>query len=652
MKGKIRKLLSVVVATAMTLSCLSVPAFANSGKDSSGVEHTVGHTEWTEDCMTIDGHVYEVYQIFKGTVSNSTITNVEYGYNGVGTLDTAVDSETLANFKSLDTQGITDSEKASKIWSEWVSTTVIEPYSTHVKAEISKNSNGSYTVAGITEHGYYLIRDKKSSQQGTSDTAYTLYVAKSYENVLTFTPKGSWPTVSKTVSDTANGNGSNSAAIGDTLSYTITAEIPSGFEYYNKYYLKFTDTLSKGLTYKNDVSIKLYLTEETESENAIDVTKYFYKDSSVKSTGETEMVAACSDIKELNNLTSVKPNTITDQSRLVLTYTAVLNENAVVSGGGIAGESGAISTKNAGNTNSVYLTYSNNPNNSGTPSTDLPKENPGKPDEPSDVSVTTEAITNTYTMQLKITKVSASNNATTLSGAVFKLTGATNQVIVVEDRYYPATYAGVDQAIDDGVLSVSKSDNNYNEDYYLTTTNTTRYYKKSHGATTEAGADSYTTTAPTSGAAGYEDATDTTGYFKVTSASTLKGNNQTETSVIGNVDDNGVVTFTGLGTGKYVLSELLAPSGYEKMSDIEFEIAFDSNSNEFKVTKSSATNQISTTNESINGVMSVTITNSIASSLPSTGGIGTTIFYVAGTILVLGAAVALITRRRMKGEVK
>ena len=44
---------------------------------------------------------------------------------------------------------------------------------------------------------------------------------------------------------------------------------------------------------------------------------------------------------------------------------------------------------------------------------------------------------------------------------------------------------------------------------------------------------------------------------------------------------------------------------------------------------------------------SSTVTNNAGSTLPTTGGIGTTIFYVVGAILVVGAGVILITRRRM-----
>ena len=47
------------------------------------------------------------------------------------------------------------------------------------------------------------------------------------------------------------------------------------------------------------------------------------------------------------------------------------------------------------------------------------------------------------------------------------------------------------------------------------------------------------------------------------------------------------------------------------------------------------------------GKVSIIVVNNPGNTLPSTGGIGTTVFYVAGGILVAGAAVLLITRKRM-----
>ena len=47
------------------------------------------------------------------------------------------------------------------------------------------------------------------------------------------------------------------------------------------------------------------------------------------------------------------------------------------------------------------------------------------------------------------------------------------------------------------------------------------------------------------------------------------------------------------------------------------------------------------------GSLTAEIENKEGTALPSTGGIGTTIFYVLGAILVVGAGVVLVTRRRM-----
>ena len=50
------------------------------------------------------------------------------------------------------------------------------------------------------------------------------------------------------------------------------------------------------------------------------------------------------------------------------------------------------------------------------------------------------------------------------------------------------------------------------------------------------------------------------------------------------------------------------------------------------------------------GIFSTNIVNKSGSLLPSTGGIGTTIFYVVGGILVIGAGILLVTKKRMSAR--
>ena len=92
-----------------------------------------------------------------------------------------------------------------------------------------------------------------------------------------------------------------------------------------------------------------------------------------------------------------------------------------------------------------------------------------------------------------------------------------------------------------------------------------------------------------------------------------------------------VAAFTGLANGTYTLVEKTVPAGYNKAADQNFTVA------EHDCT---ATN-LKQTAKAINTAGSV---------LPSTGGIGTTIFYIIGAILVIGAGVVLVTRRRMNAN--
>lgn len=115
----------------------------------------------------------------------------------------------------------------------------------------------------------------------------------------------------------------------------------------------------------------------------------------------------------------------------------------------------------------------------------------------------------------------------------------------------------------------------------------------------------------------------------------------------------GVTTFEFKGTdaGEYVLKETKVPAKYNKAEDLHFTVnaTYDTNSVDPKLTDLSVTGN-NTFNTSItgenDGSATTTIVNKKGSVLPSTGGIGTTIFYVIGGILMVGAGVILVSRRR------
>jgi len=94
------------------------------------------------------------------------------------------------------------------------------------------------------------------------------------------------------------------------------------------------------------------------------------------------------------------------------------------------------------------------------------------------------------------------------------------------------------------------------------------------------------------------------------------------------VPESYTAVFTGLGAGTYTLVESTIPKGYNKAAD-----------QTITVSDSGFT--------TANLEQEATVTNRSGAELPSTGGIGTTIFYIVGGILVIGAGVVMITRRRM-----
>lgn len=121
--------------------------------------------------------------------------------------------------------------------------------------------------------------------------------------------------------------------------------------------------------------------------------------------------------------------------------------------------------------------------------------------------------------------------------------------------------------------------------------------------------------------------------------------------------ENTTFDLSGLDDGLYKLEETKAPAGYNQLAaPIYFKVeATHANStltaltcvetDEEGVTKTG--DDVATFNISIpNGTIATNVVNNQGTTLPSTGGIGTTIFYILGGLLVIGAAVILVARRK------
>ena len=235
-------------------------------------------------------------------------------------------------------------------------------------------SNGKYTAtfAGL-DYGYYVVAVPGATLANTSGQYATL-VSVDRANV-TADIKGDLPTVDKKVQVGSTGKGITDAKIGDTLTFTLTSTIPD-MSAYNTYTFNFKDTLSKGLTFGQVEFVKV----EGVTDPLTVGTDYTV---TTPTASDNTLAVAMKDFKAKQQANAGK--------KITVTYTATLNENAVVGG--------------HGNTNSATIQYSNNPSTDGTGES-----------EPSKVRVFTYGFTVD-----KYTGDSYDDTATRLAGAEFTL---------------------------------------------------------------------------------------------------------------------------------------------------------------------------------------------------------------------------------------
>ena len=570
---KARKLTAVLLSLVMLLA-LVVPASAEN------YSITI-HNDKT-------GHTYEAYQIFAGTVSSDEETNGETGGPMLGdiTWGSGVNGETLlAALKVANAEKYaactTAANVAEALGTETATAADAAAFADiaaqHLTATVAgtataPNDDGNYIIEGLPA-GYYLVKDKDGTLDGTADTA-TDYIVQVLGNV-TMEPKDSdIPTVEKKVYDEefavndeekTYGEGYNDVAdwnIGDRVPFKLIGSIPD-MDAYDTYQYIFHDTISAGLRLDID-SFDVYVAQEKNQDpvalkwNEVPAEKYTLTQT------ENGFTLRIANLKEF-------PYVDEEGRKYILVfYDAELNGNAEI---GLPG-----------NENTAYLEFSNDPNGDGTGRTEDDK-----------VIV--------FTYQLDGTKVDGANHETTLKDAQFVLlNGAETEAAVVVD----GKVTGWVKVHSEAAAGDVKMPETY-EDWVA------RYGDQN---------------------------------VILTSAA------------------DGAFNIAGLDDGTYFLREIQAPNGYNLLEgDVQLVITADTaNGQNWAGAPDLALRDLNMTitvgeagpthvpGDRADGTVGVTVENNQGATLPETGGMGTTLFYIIGGLLVVGAGVLLVVRIRMKAH--
>ena len=609
-------------------------------------------------------HKYDAYQIFSGTLSGTTLSDINWG-TGVSVNATskipertytpagggeAVTVNIYDELKNLDLGTITNpfqkdnANKSAKIAltsAEEVANalTGLDPAFDHkiskefaktVAKYLSTDPNNKKTsdennkISDLAD-GYYLVQDSSDSLDATEkDSAKTRYILKVAGNDIEVQTKSSYPSVMKKVfeesyssNDTVStwgtttnyglGKGYNDVAdydIGDNVPFKLYGTLPSGIVDYDKYYYCFRDTLGNQFDTPTDITVLIDGT-------GVNVARYYkwddlndkYVEYDKLTTGGNAVATPDDNCKVTfengNFAVAFKDilsydDDISASTKITVTYTARLKENANV------GYDGQV--------NGVHLEYSNNPNQEYNGDYDgTSEDNADKPD----TSTTTEDGVIVFTYGFDINKV-IKETTTKLADAYFVV-------------YYETS-----ETVDDETV-------------------TTKHYIRTNADNT------------------FKDTTTEKPELVINADKTDNADNAVgiwKSNTIGNI------TILGLDKDKtYFIEELKAPDTYNTLPapvEVKITSSFDQLTEIYKQnwtysTAGNIQNSIMTAVDTIKvndnsvedkttgaDIGTIIIENSQGSSLPGTGGIGTTIFYLGGGAMAAIGGIYLISKRRMR----
>ena len=536
--------------------------------------------------------------------------------------------------------------------------------------QVKDGNDGSITYTDLAS-GYYLINDSYTPAEGeVNGIDYSIArIAVQVVGNTTINNKAD-KTVTKKKVKTAGellNEKANELGIGRAVNYEVTETVPN-YDGYNYYYFNMVDKLSDGLTFdKDSVSVTIAKADGTDSTT---LTKLTAPATSANGKGYYLYADKTNDADVLNGNTFVIA--FEDIMKFPVGYTITVNYSASVNSDAITGVNP--------NTNEVKVQYSNSPDKSEKGDK---RDYPGIPENTTDhpMGKTPSSYTDTYTTQLTIHKVDKDGNK--LENVEFTLTGTSKDVVVKNETVYELDPTGTFYMLNDGtytetapreVATLQETTNNsgwveiVTGDTYSGDDIRTVGGKKYRPFVVETDKDKTRYIIVEGNAADY--ASTTLRYKETVKSTTADTQDNYKVTRVGKTDSNGDLEFAQLGAGTYTLSETGVLPGFNDIEDISFTITCTLPDAEdviagteeatwaisnitpttmatgFKQTTEKVGEPGSQTDKNL-GIFEVTIENNSGTELPSTGGIGTTIFYVVGTILVIGAGVVLITKRRM-----
>ena len=407
-----KKLFALLLAVLM-VAALAVPALA--------ADPTTYTVTISKDATDKAAHTYGAYQIFTGKLETvdgkKVLSDIQWGTGidttKVGALITelnAIDGVTIASganaaavAKAISDANIAnDDAKAQAVadaLNKALSTTTAGTGSIAADA-------ASGTITGLAA-GYYLIKDT-GTIAATENGAYTRFILEVVDNV-TVAEKANVPTVTKQVKEKNDTAGTESGwqdaadyDIGDAVPFKIEGTLPGKFAEYDTYTTyTITDTLSGGLTAPAAADIHITLDTET----GTDISSLF----NVAVNGKVITIS----LKDGVDLKTAKVGDVgfTASSKIIVTYSATLNESGVTYG-------------SAGNENKVKLEYSNNPNYNGS----------------GDKGTTPEDKVVVFTYQINALKVEPTSDAAIDQAAYNALTDAEKaDYVKIGDKYQKVT---------------------------------------------------------------------------------------------------------------------------------------------------------------------------------------------------------------------